>query len=129
METHIRILAVFYIVFSIVGILFGLVVYALFAIAAFFPVVLESFQNLFGDSGFLLIHLIGLGLASIILVVEVPSLLCGLGLLKHSAWARTFGIILGIFKLLQVPFGTLLGIYSLWVLFHHETVALFRLRN
>lgn len=42
--------------------------------------------------------------------------LCGWGLLQKQSWARTLGIVLAAFSLLAPPFGTALGIYTLWVL-------------
>ncbi len=38
------------------------------------------------------------------------------GLLEHAPWARIFTIIVGAISLVEVPFGTVLGVYSLWVL-------------
>lgn len=42
--------------------------------------------------------------------------LCGWGLLQKQSWARTLGIVLAAFSLLDPPFGTALGIFTLWVL-------------
>lgn len=42
--------------------------------------------------------------------------LLGLGLLQKHSWARILGIVLGAFSLFDPPFGTALGIYTLWVL-------------
>ena len=43
-------------------------------------------------------------------------LLLAWGLFERQPWARTLGIVLGVLALLHVPFGTALGIYTLWVL-------------
>ncbi len=40
----------------------------------------------------------------------------GWGLMQREQWARTIAIILGIISLFSPPFGTALGIYTLWVL-------------
>jgi hypothetical protein len=40
----------------------------------------------------------------------------GWGLLTHQPWARMLAIVLGVIGLLDMPFGTALGIYTLWVL-------------
>jgi hypothetical protein len=40
----------------------------------------------------------------------------GLGLKQRRPWARTVAIILGVLALFHPPFGTALGIYTLWVL-------------
>jgi hypothetical protein len=55
----------------------------------------------------------------ITLVVYVRSglgLLVGIGLLRRERWARPLALVAGILMLLKVPFGTALGIYTLWVL-------------
>ena len=45
------------------------------------------------------------------------GVLAGWGLLDRQAWARTLSIVLACFALLLfMPLGTLLGIYTLWVL-------------
>ena len=46
----------------------------------------------------------------------VLGLLAGWGLLDRQPWARTLAIVLGCFSLLNAPFGTALGIYTLWAL-------------
>ena len=38
------------------------------------------------------------------------------GIMNFRPWARTWGIVLSAFELIHVPFGTILGIYGLWVL-------------
>ena len=38
------------------------------------------------------------------------------GLFERQPWARVLGLVLGILALLRFPFGTALGIYTLWVL-------------
>ena len=45
----------------------------------------------------------------------------GLGLMERASWARTAAIILGILALFHSPFGTALGVYSLWVLLADES--------
>jgi hypothetical protein len=40
----------------------------------------------------------------------------GLGLKQRRPWARTVAIVLAILALFHPPFGTALGIYTLWVL-------------
>jgi hypothetical protein len=59
-----------------------------------------------------LLHMVGLYL----LGGAVVSLLAGWGLLEKQPWARVLAIVLACFNLLNVPFGTALGIYTLWVL-------------
>ena len=44
------------------------------------------------------------------------SLLSGLGLLERQSWARTLALVMALLALLNLPFGTALGVYTLWVL-------------
>lgn len=43
------------------------------------------------------------------------------GLYERQFWARILGLVLGILALLRFPFGTALGIYTLWVLMPEES--------
>jgi hypothetical protein len=43
-------------------------------------------------------------------------LLLAWGLFERQPWARVLGIVVGFLALLRFPFGTALGIYTLWVL-------------
>jgi zinc ribbon protein len=43
------------------------------------------------------------------------------GLFERQPWARILGLVLGILALLRIPFGTMLGIYTLWVLAPEES--------
>ena len=49
-------------------------------------------------------------------LVAAGGILVGWGLLKYQPWARVAAIVLGVVSLLHPPFGTALGIYTLWVL-------------
>jgi hypothetical protein len=49
-------------------------------------------------------------------VLGAAHLLLAWGLFERQPWARALGIVLGFLALLRMPFGTALGIYTLWVL-------------
>jgi hypothetical protein len=44
------------------------------------------------------------------------ALMAGYGLLNRKPWGRTLAIIAAILALIKIPFGTALGIYTLWAL-------------
>ncbi|HVG30269.1 MAG TPA: hypothetical protein VM864_11255 [Pyrinomonadaceae bacterium] len=50
------------------------------------------------------------------LLLFIPALVAGFGLLKRRGWARTAGIVAAILMALNLPFGTALAIYSFWFL-------------
>jgi len=51
-----------------------------------------------------------------LLILAAGGVCVGLGLMQHLPWARTAAIIFGVLALFHPPFGTALGIYTLWVL-------------
>jgi len=53
---------------------------------------------------------------STLLIVAVGGVCVGLGLVQYAPWARTAALVLGVLALFHPPFGTALGIYTLWVL-------------
>jgi uncharacterized membrane protein (DUF2068 family) len=52
----------------------------------------------------------------VISAFAIAGLIAGWGLLSHASWARMLAIVLGCISLIHFPFGTALGIYTLWVL-------------
>jgi hypothetical protein len=55
-------------------------------------------------------------LGAVFLVVAAGGILVGWGLMNHERWARITAIVVAILAILHPPFGTALGIYTLWVL-------------
>ena len=68
---------------------------------------------------------IGIAIAAFLIIVSLPGIIAGLGLLKFRPWARILAIIVGVLHLLSFPFGTALGVYTLVVLLHAEAPAIF----
>jgi hypothetical protein len=68
----------------------------------------------------------GTALALYLALFALPSLITGYGLLYYKPWSRVLGIIVSAVSLINIPFGTILGIYGLWVLLNKETEALFK---
>jgi hypothetical protein len=63
------------------------------------------------------------GLGGIAFVIAALCFAAGWGLLKIRPWARGLAIVLGAISLLHPPFGTALGIYTLWVLLSGDSGA------
>jgi len=49
-------------------------------------------------------------------IVSALGIIAGWGLIERRPWARTMAIVFGCLALLNIPLGTALGIYTLWVL-------------
>jgi hypothetical protein len=67
----------------------------------------------------------GTALAMFLGLFALPSLVTGYGLLYYKPWARIVGIILSAISLINIPIGTIIGVYGLWVLLNKETERLF----
>ena len=52
----------------------------------------------------------------LLLVKAGVGIAVGWGLLQHEEWARVFALVVAFVALLNVPIGTGIGIYTLWVL-------------
>jgi hypothetical protein len=52
----------------------------------------------------------------LILAKAAAGFIAGWGLLQREPWARIVALVVGFVALLNVPLGTALGIYTLWVL-------------
>ena len=73
----------------------------------------------------MVLHFLSVSLPLLIGFLSTLGLIGGIGLLGFQSWARYLVIVVSIIGLLNIPIGTLKGVYSLWVLFQNETVSLF----
>jgi len=94
------------------------------AIIAF--VVLAGIGVLSGDQDALpILTFIAVISAGFLAVISVPDIIGGIGLLRRQPWARILVLILSVIKLINFPLGTIVGIYSIWVLMQNEVAQLF----
>jgi hypothetical protein len=64
-----------------------------------------------------------LSMGIVFLAIAAGGILVGWGLMNHERWARMTAIVLGILAIFHPPFGTALGIYTLWVLLPADAAA------
>ena len=57
--------------------------------------------------------------------LAVPEIVGGIGLLRRKSWARYMVMVLAVLDLFNIPVGTAVGVYSIWVLMQDETAELF----
>lgn len=122
MRTHVKVLGVLQLVFGGFGLLIALGMGMGFSI-------LGAFVGASGDPdaqvGGAVLGLLGAAAAGLFGVCGALGVACGIGLLMFKSWARILGIVFCALSLIEFPFGTVIGIYGLWVLFNKETEALF----
>ena len=124
MQTHVKVLGVLFIVLSGLGLMAALVLMLAFGAGA--AIVGASAQAHDAAIALPIIGLAGTALVTFLLVLSLPGLIAGIGLLMFKPWARIFGIVLSVLHLIHIPFGTALGVYGLWVLLNKETEPLFQ---
>jgi hypothetical protein len=117
MEKHLQFLGGLFIIFNTLTLVIALVVSA----------IVVGGGMISGDETVMAITaMVASILAFILLIVSVPGIICGFGLLKRRPWARVLAMVIGVINLFNIPFGTALGIYTLWVLMHDDSQPLFR---
>jgi hypothetical protein len=124
MAQHVKILGILHIVFGGLGVLAAILVLVIFGgVSAVVGLSDHSSDSL---TAIPILGIIGGFVFILVLVLSLPGLIIGIGLMQFKPWARIAGIILSAFDLLSVPpFGTALGIYGLWVLLNNETERMF----
>ncbi len=120
MKQHVNAVGILHIGLGILGILVALIV----VMSTLGPGLLVL--SIEGDAEPLgILTIVGCSLGLFFVVLSVPGIIGGIGLLKLQPWARYLVMILAVFDLFAVPIGTVVGIYSFWVLMQEETEGLF----
>jgi len=117
MRDHVRILAWCFIAYSSIIVLVGV---GIGSIVLFGGAVSGDQQALFVTGA------VGAGIAGFLIIISLPGMFAGIGLLKMKPWGRIVAIVVGAMHILSFPFGTALGVYTLYVLLNAETEGLFR---
>lgn len=122
MATHVKVIAALFGVFGVISVAFAL----------FWTVVMGALAAVAGTSGepdaevgAAVLGLTGAALTVTMLVLAIPLFIAAWGLWTLRPWARILGIVMAVLMLLNVPLGTIFGIYALVVLFRKDTEALF----
>jgi len=123
MAQHVKILAILHIVFSVLGLVAGLVALLLFGGLA--GIVSSTAGTPDSVIAIPILGSIGGLVFLIIAIFSLPGLIGGIGLLQYKPWARILMLIVSALDLMGFPFHTALGIYGLWVLLNKETERLF----
>ena len=119
MEQHVKILGVLNIVWGAMGALGGLVLLAIFG-GVYGIAGVAIGHNPGAQIALPIIAIIGSVIALFLLILSVPSIIAGIGLLYFKPWARIFALVISVLHLFNIPIGTALGIYGLWVLLSQE---------
>jgi len=117
MKKHVTVVGVIHIAFGVLGLIGALTVFFALNFARGFvghdevPTMVLTF--------------LAISLPLLIGFMSTLGLIGGIGLMAYKVWARYLVIIVAALGCLNIPIGTLKGVYSLWVLLQDETVRLF----
>jgi hypothetical protein len=124
MRDHVRILAYLHIVLGALGLVAALIVLLVFGGVAGIVGAANPNDMDVWHIAIPVVGIVGVVIVSLLLLLSIPGIILGLGLLKLRPWARVLGIVMSALDLLHIPIGTALGIYGLWVLLQPETERL-----
>lgn len=116
MRAHVTVVAAVHIGFGVLGVL----------VAVIAGVAIVGGGLISGDSVALSVtSIVGPAVAFFLVFMPVLGMIGGIGLLLGKPWARVLVLALAVLDLFEVPIGTIIGIYTIWVLVHDETAQLF----
>ncbi|HNV65648.1 MAG TPA: hypothetical protein PLX62_02000 [Bacteroidales bacterium] len=116
-KKHVNIAGILQIVFG------SLLVFGALIIAVVF-----GFINQFAEdpTAVKILAIISTPLVVLMLLFGAGMIAGGIGLFYCKRWARILTLVLGGIGLLNIPLGTLKGVYIIWVLVQPEAISLFR---
>lgn len=122
---HKRTLGILHIVFgaflSIVFVFVGSL------ISILYPFIADEIGNEVGRNGedlFLLVtSIIRTVFILLIIFSALPSIIAGIGLLSKKSWGPLLALIAGCICIFSFPFGTALGVYSIYVFVENNKIA------
>lgn len=122
MATHVKVIAVLFLLFGT----------AFVALALFAPLLMNLLAGFVGSAddadaatAAAALGFTGLAVGAILLLIAIPYIVCGVGLFKRRNWARLLGILLAAIAVIRFPIGTVFGVYALVILIRKDTAALF----
>ncbi|MBT3386096.1 MAG: hypothetical protein HN778_19080 [Prolixibacteraceae bacterium] len=117
MEKHINIVAALQIGYSIFGIIIGLLV---FTILYFVGDIANDNEAQY------ILAIVAKIIVVFVVLISLPGIIAGIGLFKRKEWARILTLIVSVLNLFSIPFGTAVGVYSIWTLVQPETMEQFK---
>jgi hypothetical protein len=107
LQKHVRILGWLHIVLGCIDLVVGMAAFG----------ILSGIGMMSGDvQAFGVMTLIGGFAGTVMLVMAVPNLICGIGLLRNwGGWVIVLAVILGLFNLTTFPVGTAIALYTFWI--------------
>lgn len=116
MKKHINVAAILQIVFGSLNVIIALVIAFAFGFA-------EQFID--DPTAMKVLGIVGTPMVVLFMLFGGAMIAGGVGLFSCKPWARILTLVMAAIGLLNIPIGTLKGVYIIWVLVQSETVSLF----
>lgn len=113
---HVRILGWLHIVMSVFFMVIGLAVSAFLLFGGILSNDAEALT---------IISVVAVFVGGLMVVLGLPGIAAGVGLLKRKNWGRILAIIVGLLQLTNFPIGTAFGAYTAYILFQDSAPAYF----
>jgi hypothetical protein len=117
MKKHVTIVGALQIGFSCLWLILAVVLYFIFNFA----------RGQVGDdpTALKVLGFMSISLPLFIGLLSLLGLVAGIAVLSYKGWGRIITIIVSALGCFNIPIGTLVGVYSIWVLMQDDTVKLF----
>lgn len=115
-DTHIKIVGWLNIVSGILLLMIAALVFFILVFAG----IISNDQEAMMITG-----MVGVFVGGFLAVLSVPGIIGGYGLLRRLNWARYLTLAISFLSLFNVPIGTAIGGYSIWVLLQPEAPEAF----
>jgi hypothetical protein len=76
-------------------------------------------------TAFAILGVTGTAVGALLLLLAIPGIVAGVGLLQRRGWGRVLAMVVGFLGLVNFPIGTAIGIYTFWVLLQDAAADVF----
>jgi len=118
MAKHVDLIAILWIALGVFTFFGGFVVFWVLFGISFIPDI--------GYEAPVILRTVGAGIVIFLLILSIPKIIAGIGLMKRQEWGRILTLIVAFLSILNFPLGTALAIYSFVILIKEETIQLFK---
>jgi hypothetical protein len=113
-QNHITLVGILHIVHSSLMLIIGIGLFVLLA----------GIGAISGDeTAVMVLGIVGTVVGGFLVVLSIPGIIGGIAVLQHARWSRIFLIVVSAFKLVDVPFGTALGAYTIYAMLRPDVIA------
>jgi hypothetical protein len=116
LDRHRQALGILFVVFSALLALVALGVLAVFVLGV---------RSASDQGGRAMAVVMGIAVTAFLLLLSLPGLIGGLGMLRRRAWSKVVTLIVAVLSLPSFPLGTVLGIYAIWFWLQPNSSRLF----